>query len=259
MAELALIYNTATGKSSVKKIESAQIANSAVDSDQIAANAVITSKIASGAVIASKIAAGAVNAEKLATDAVESSKILSGAVTTDKIASGAVSSSKIGAGAVSADKLAAASVTSGKLASGSVQQENLASGIAVDLAECLKVDNWTAGGPIAAYAGVAILSGSAGVLIQADAFNEARMPAIGVVIEAVASGDTVDLYHAGGCQMASGVCSGHAGEPLFVASGGLVTRTPPSASGSIQQRIGEVLDDDHMFVQPNPVVIHIAG
>jgi hypothetical protein len=171
------------------------------------------------------------------------------AITSEKIVAGAVVSGKIGDGAI----------VSGSLASGQVGSNHLASGIAVDAAKYNVETRYNAISAIEAYAGVALQSGVAGALIQANAFDQSLMPAIGITTAAIASGDAADVFFDGVCDMDAAVISGSAGANIFVGSGGLIVTTPPTLSGSIQQKMGEVLNDDKVFVMSNPDTVTIGA
>lgn len=87
-----------------------------VQTVDLADTAVITSKLANGAVDTSKLGALAVTAANLADSSVISAKVDAAAITTAKLANGAVDNSKLGALAVDAAKLADSAVTSTKIA-----------------------------------------------------------------------------------------------------------------------------------------------
>lgn len=176
-----------------------------------------------------------------------------------QIEDGAIESAKIADAAVVSGKVGNGAIMSGSIASGQVGSNHLASGIAVDASKYSVESRYKASGVIAAYAGIAIMSGYGGVVVQADAFDPSFMPAIGISTAQIADGADADIFFDGVCDMASGVISGQAGSKIYVASGGLITTAPPAGSGCIQQKMGEVLGSGKVFVMSNPDTVMIGA
>jgi hypothetical protein len=142
LAVAALVLAMGGGAYAATKIQTSDIAKSAVTTKKIAKgavkgkrladSAVATAKIANAAVTSAKLADSAVTAAKIADAAVTSAKLADSAVATAKIADAAVTSAKLADNAVATAKIANAAVTSAKLADSAVTEAKLADGSVSD-------------------------------------------------------------------------------------------------------------------------------
>lgn len=112
------------------KLQTAQIATSAITADLIAAaaitetkidsNAITTAKIAAGAITTAKLAAGAVTANEIAANSITSAKIVAGTIQASDIATGTITATQIAASTITGDKIVANTITGGLLATSGV-------------------------------------------------------------------------------------------------------------------------------------------
>ena len=125
LAVAALVLAMAGGAYAATKIQTSDIAKSAVTTKKIAKGAVKGKRIADNGVATAKIADAAVTSAKLADSAAATAKIADAAVTSGKLADSAVTTAKIANAAVTSAKLADSAVTETKLADGSVANAKL--------------------------------------------------------------------------------------------------------------------------------------
>jgi hypothetical protein len=285
-----------SGKYASQSIRTADLGLGQVVSSIIGANVIDTAHIRNQGILSASIGAAAVGNTHLAAEIdaakltqgllpntrisglpyanlVLTNSIIAGDITTDaviaaKIQAGAVISAKIGALAVGTGHLADNAIISGKLASGaipdaSVSEAQLVSGISIDIAESLSEPTTIAAEPISGHACVLFLSGFAGKRVGvALANNPNRMPAVGKIgPTAVASGasmTTNPILSYG--RTVSPIGSGNVQKMVYVGTNGQPVTTPPNASGSCIQILGQVADNDGtMFLFPMPNFVQVAS
>jgi len=289
MADYVMVKDTSTGQVKVVLggITSGMIADGAVESTKLADGAVISAKIAAGAIGSGHIAAeqlvsahyapGSIGGGRIADggllsahygQTIASGHILSGQIGGDHVGAGALISANYAAGSIGGSHIAnegivsahlGAVIASGHILSGQIGANHLASGISVSASQYDLDTTWRAGAPISAHVGVSLLSGVDGWLMQANAFDPTLMPIVGAVNEVYASGDLVNMYVQGRCQWDESVTNDKAGAPVFVASGGVLTLTPPTASGITQQIAGTVMGSGFIMVNPDPTTVFIGA
>lgn len=91
----------------------------------------------------------------------------------------------------------------------------------------------------------------------ADASNLALMPALGLSDDAPASGITGDIFVQG--IVSNSAWAFTSGGLVFVASGGGLTQTVPSASGHIVQQMGIALTQTSMHLKPAVMTTRILS
>jgi hypothetical protein len=193
---------------------------------------------------------GASGSATLTSGQVQSGHIGNNAVTSGNIASGSVGWPKLASGAVRSGHIGDGAVVSGSIASGQVGQDHLASGIKLDIAELLVDDNFTAAERISG--GKAVGFNSSGNVQIAMAALPVRMPAVGVAIDNIESGQPVPIYHKGRVSSPEFNLSGGIGQAIFVGNSGELQVVHPSLSGSIIQPIGEGASQSGLFVGAVP-------
>ena len=109
---------------------------------------------------------------------------------------------------------------------------------------------------------VCLASGQLDVIVHAERQSGLRLPAVGVVIAAGASGSFTNVFSFGPVTTTNSgvIASGFHGRPLYVGSGGLIVNQSgfnagpssgaPFLSGSVVQQIGLAISGG-IFVNPN--------
>ena len=273
------IDSVVSGNIASGQVGNNHLANASVRSGHVASGQVFTLHVASGGLLSGAIGSGQIGNAHLGSGAVLSGHIGSGQVGQFHISSGAVTSGKLGVTGVPTgskflrDDFSWQTATAGAIASGDVQSGHVASGAVQGyLGSTRHIASGTVGiydfgsGAIAPisqfsaplFSGTAwtaiteeIISGvravslsESGALRIARADSSVTMPAIGVVVDNVASGRVANVYTAGPFQFTSGMAdySGYLGHNLWVSLSG--TLLPYSAvgfyGGCPEQSVGSV-------------------
>jgi hypothetical protein len=238
------------------------VVSGAIQSGMIASGAVqgffgSTRNIASGTVGVFDFGSGAVIAGTVGSGAIVSGNIASGQVGQFHLASGAVNSGHIGNNAV----------VSGSIASGQVNTYHFGSGATVTRAQF--VAPFVSGTPWTVtteetISGVrAVAFSQSGNLVIAMAGVSGRGPAIGIVVDNVASGTQANVYTVGPLQFTSGLgdYSGYLGQPLYVGRSGQIVTASGSfnsggfLSGDTFQQIGYAWTSGGALIGVNDPVI----
>lgn len=205
----------------------------------------------SGAILSGAIASGQIGFRHLANGAVQSGSIASGAISTFHFSSGAVLSGNIASGQIGLNHIASGAVLSGHIASGQISTYKLASGTAATISQFsapfVSGTAWTAITEEMISGVRAVAFSQSGTLRIAMASISGRMPAVGIVVENVASGIAANVYTAGAIQFTSGMAdySGYLGQTVFVGRSGQIVTTSGSfnsgglLSGNIIQPLGQ--------------------
>ena len=236
-------------------------ASGQIESRHLGAAAVQSVNIASEAILSGSIASGQIGTNHFASGAVQSGNIASGQIGTNHIAAAAVQSGHIASGQIGTFKFASGAVQSGNIASGQIGTYKFSSGATITRTQFSSP--LVSGTPWALITSE-IISGtravsisSSGTLQIAMASVSTRMPAIGVVVENVASGISANVYTLGTFQTTSGMSdySGYLGKAVYVGRSGCVVSTSGSfnsgghLSGDIYQRIGAIFNSGGVIVQ----------
>lgn len=155
--------------------------------------------------------------------------------------SGEVRSGHIGNDAITSGNIAPGQIGSGHLASGLLQGGGAQQGkILVD--DFFTVEEMVSGGR-------AVQISQSGRLRIAMAAVSGRMPAEGVVMDNVLSGDVAQMYIAGRAPLSPAVnFSGFVGQSIWVGQSGSLDTASPPFSGSVIQRIGTPYSQSGLFV-----------
>lgn len=183
----------------------------------------------------------------------ETASLLSGAVTSGNIASGTIGQFPLASGAVQSGQLGQGAIGPGVIASGTISNTSYASGGSPSL---FFDTSFVAGEAFSGVSPVCLSSG--GVLLTAYSTSGFRTPAIGIVFDNVASGNTATVVTMGKSTVTSGLdikWSGHVGESVYVGSGGrIVLSGDNSLTGAVlTQRVGVALSGG-LFVRISPDV-----
>lgn len=165
-------------------ITAPKISDAAVTAAKVAASAITETKISDGAIATPKLAASAVTAAKIAAGTITANELAAGSITTVKLAAGAVTAAKIAAGTITASEIAAGAITAVKLAAGSVETDKLAA--AAVTAAKIAADTITAGQIAAGAISTSELSAGAVAAgkIAAGAINAASLIVDGIITAA---------------------------------------------------------------------------
>ena len=225
-----VVYDTETGRWTARKLRAAEIES--LDAATITSGLIPHARI-SGLPYANLSLAGSIIANDI--DSVDAAKIASGLLPHARISGLPYANLEL---------------------TGEIQESDLVSGISIDIAEILKEPTYAAGEPISSYLAV-YLMGSKEVGV-AKANDAAKMPAIGAVTVALASGDTAAIWTQGRCDADPALISGQYQKVVFVQTDGQLRVSAPSASGNIQQRMGVVANDSQIMLYPSPIAVDIA-
>jgi len=272
-------YDTSTGRYFAQNVQTAQIEDLAVTSAKLAAAVVasIEAGVTDGGITSAKLASGIVGSVHLADEAVKSGDIaaniiatphilaggiLSGAIGADEIGKehikdGEIVSAAIGAGIIADVLLANYGVVSGKVASGAITENELVSGISIDIAEMSIEPSYRAEDLISAHLGVQFSTSGYFDFSQAADINS--MPAAGITLANILSGQVGSFQHRGRVKNSAWSFSGYVGKAVYAGLSSEVTLTAPSASGQCVQRIGHVIDDDSVFLTPDPFFVQLGA
>jgi hypothetical protein len=186
--------------------------------------------------------------------------IASGTIGPNDIGSGAIVSGRIASGQIGNFHLASGSVTSGAIASGQLSTYHLASGATATRSQFVgpfvSGTFWNANTQETISGTRAVSLSQSGNLQIAMAAVSGRMPAIGIVVDNVLSGISVNVYTQGVFQFSSGMSnySGYLGKRLFVGRSGQITVVSGAwssggfASGDIGQVIGTPINSGGAFI-----------
>lgn len=227
------------------------------DPSSIMSGAVTSGDLAFNTVYSGNIASGQVGWPHIANASIQSGSIASGVIFALHLASGGLGSGAIGSGQISTLHVASGGILSGAIGSGQVSTFHLASGAICSISQ--GVASIASGLPPTvitqeAISGVrAVAISQSGALWIAMAAVSGRMPAIGVVVDNVASGIQANVFTQGNIIFTSGLFTGIGffGQPVWVGrSGHLCPQSgsfcsggigPTGFSGDIGQKMGVVL------------------
>ena len=231
-------------------IRSGHIGDAAVVSGNIASGQIGNAHIASGGVLSGNIASGQIGTNHISSGAVTSGNIASGQVGLNHLASGSVRSGVIASGQIGSFHIASGGVLSGNIASGQIGPNHFNSGAIINAARNVILAGLTTEETVSGFRAVNI--SHSGRIRIANPNISGRMPAIGINITNVLSGQAVDIVTHGIDQAASGMVnfSGYIGRELYVGSGGLIITGGSVVSGIVAQRIGQCLNSGGLLVNP---------
>lgn len=195
--------------------------------------------IGNSAVVSGSIASGQVASGHLASGTVLPNYITSGGVTSGMLGDSSVLSGSIGSGQIAHPMFGSGAILSGDIASGQIGTYHLASGTSVTQAEIVVDSSFVTAELISGGRAVGLTS--SGTLQIAMAAVSGRMPAVGVLGENIASGQSATITQKGRSFSPNYNFSGFGGQLIFVgASGTLDGTTPggPTFSGAIVQAVG---------------------
>jgi len=249
-----------------ESITSAKLASGAVVGDRVAIDGIVSSHIGANVIGGIHILAGAIVSGKLGTNIIATPHILNQGILSASIGAneiggahildGSILSGEIGANAVGGAKLWDYGLVSGKYASGSITEGALVSGISIDITEISQEPSYRAEALISSFLGVQF--SISGYFNYAQAADIDTMPAVGVAIANILSGQIGTFQHQGRMINPNWDFSGHVGELLFLGTSSQVTLTAPTASGECAQRVAKVIDPTTVFVRPELAFIQVA-
>ena len=114
-------------------------------------------------------------------------------------------------------------------------------------------ESWKAGEALATYS-VVYMDGT--LIKKADASNQTKMPAVGMIKAAVAQGASVDVWYRG--VINNSAWNFTSGQPLFLMSGGVIGHNAPDVSGNIVQLLGEALTKTSIHLDPEDSIMVVG-
>lgn len=257
MADYVIIYDTATGRLKAKLAETEQLTDALITSAKIGSGQIGSLHVKPAAIISSLIASGAIGRDHIKHGEIVSALIAAAAIGSGHIEVGAIGDALLKDDGIVSGKIAGRALQSGAYGLESITESELVSGISIDIAEYLKEPTYTSK---AAISGASCVYLASGKLIDTALPHSGYLPAIGIIGDAVAADTLTPVFYGGRFShgLLSGTCSGYWGKRVFLAASGQISRTPPSASGQAVQAIGEIADNDSLFVFPEPRFIEIA-
>lgn len=233
------------------------IADAAITSSDIAINTIDTTHILNQGILSASYGANIIAAPHIANQGLLSANYGAAAIAGAHIANQGLTSSTYGAGSVGGTHIADLGITSGKYAAQSITEGVLVSGISIDIAEMNIEPGYRAKAEISGLACVYVANISGNYVDTALAIS-GYMPAIGITLAAIASGQLGSIIYAGRADAPTSVVSGQYRKQVYVGTSGQLAVTPPSATGNCQQIMGVVKDDDEVMLFPEPSYIEIA-
>lgn len=285
-------------------VRSGIIASGQVGFPHLANQSVLSGTIGSGQIASGHMSPAFITglgAVTLLSGQVGSGFVASGAVqgffgSTRNIASGTIGSFDFGSGAVMAGQLGSGAVQSGNYASGSIASGMLASGLLANIGggsvtsgSIVTIDfasgavspfseglvQWLSGFSLASVITQETISGICAVNLNSGALQVAmasvvgRMPAIGIVVDNVASGIQVNVYSDGMFQVpvlsGMSIYSGYIGQNIFVGRSGQIVTSSGSVnsgglqSGDIYQPIGWAVNNSGISVSVTSQLPFVPG
>lgn len=276
-----LAFNTVySGNVASGQIGWPHIANASIQSGSIASGIIFALHVASGGLGSGAIGSGQVGFGHLADGSVRSGTIGSGQVSTNHLTSGATVAAsgsiqifQLGSGAVNSGHVSSGAVLGQDgggaftVASGTLGKNDLSSGAIIRAAQYgtpfQSGTSWqlTAEEPISGVR--AVLVSQSGRLLMAMASVSGRMPAIGIVVENVASGINANVYTHGAFQFSSGMTdfSGWLGKTVWVGRSGQVVQWSGGfnsggfnvgSGGDFFQRLGTITGSGSIVANVQP-------
>lgn len=225
-------------------------------SASFAAAAIGTPHIANQSILSALVGANVLATPHIANAGILSASIASGNIGRGHIAATAVASAQIAAGAVGHGLVTDYGIISGKVASGAITEEGLASGISIDISETVQEPSYRAALAIAAYE--AVYFSASGYFSQAQAGVATKMPAVGIAGAAIASGAIGTILGFGRVTNTAWALSGSEGKVVFCGTSSEITKTAPSASGAVVQRMGQIVADRTIMLLPDVIAVQIG-
>ena len=261
-AIISLLGSVADGAITSSKIASGvvggvHIADATITSSDIAANTIGGIHILDGSILSGDIAANVLATPHIANQGILSASYGANVIGGAHVANQGLTSSTYGAGSVGGTHIADLGITSGKYAAQSITEGVLVSGISIDIAETSIDPGYRAKLPISGLACVYVANMSGNYVDTALALS-GYMPAIGITLAPIASGQLGSIIYAGRATAPASVVSGQYRKQVYVGASGQLAVTPPSATGNCQQIMGVVKDDDEVMLFPEPSYIEIA-
>ena len=97
-----------------------------------------------------------------------------------------------------------------------------------------------------------------GECYKADANDSDKMPVIGIAKESASAGDTLDIYHGGKVNSVKRDADFSIRDTIYMsATPGQMTKTPPTVSGTGQQRLGVATGVDDILLNIDLTIMWI--
>jgi len=233
------------------------LGNAIITSSKIATNVIATPHILNQGILSASFGANVIATPHIANQGLLSSVFGAGAIGGAHVANQGLLSANFAAGVIGHSLVTDYGIVSGKIASGAVTENELVSGISIDIAETSIEPGYRAKANISGLACVYVAAVSGNYVDTALAIS-GYMPAIGITLVPIASGQLGSIIYAGRAAGPTSVISGQYRKQVYVGTSGQLAVTPPSTSGYCQQIMGVVKDDDEVMLFPEPGYIEIT-
>lgn len=252
--------NIASGQIGQFHHASGSVHGAAGTGQHVASGTIGSFDIGSGAIISGRIASGQIGQNHIANTSIIGSHIAAATINASKLGSGAVVSGTIASGQIGGFHIANGGVLSGNVASGILHTYHLSSGATATRSQFagpfVSGTSWTCLTEEIISGVRAVAISQSGRLRVAMAAVSGRMPAIGIVVDNVASGIQANVYTEGVFQVTSGLndFSGSLGLPTYVGRSGQIVQTSGSwnsggfSSGDVWQRVGVPLNSGSLVI-----------
>ena len=275
LANVTTVGTIGTGVWQGTAIASGYIAADAITGAKIADDAIDSEHYTDGSIDNAHLAADAVTGAKIADDAVDSEHYVDGSIDNQHIANGTIALAKtaitggtnltIATNALNVDD--AFLINSGNdTTSGTITAAGFTAGDAgqVYFSDTAPASDHTATGVVISIASGESVAAFNSVYIRsdgevgpADADEVAKMPAIGVALEAKGDGEATKILVAG--VLRDDTYNFTPGADLFIGTtAGEITATAPSGSGDTVQKVGVALTADSIYVNFNTTEVLLA-
>lgn len=224
--------------------------------------------IASGTIGTNDIGSGQVQSGNIASGTIASGMLASGLLAGIVLTSGQVQSGNIGNNAILSGNIASGIIASGMLASGLIASINVSilSGTIVEYARETIYDNLIAGELISGIQPIAMQSG---LMVLAASSGFARLPAIGIAVDNISSGQAGKVYTRGylfdvrfGSGWFANSFSGQVNAALFVHNVNQVGISNPLTllpGGHIWQRAATWINGSGILINPGDIYVGSSG
>lgn len=239
-------------------IATPHILNQGLLSSVFGANVIATPHILNQGILSASFGAAIIAAPHIANQGLRSANYGALDIGGAHIANQGLLSANLAVGVIGDTLVANYGIVSGKYASGSITEGALVSGISIDIAEVGQEPTFRAQELVSAYLGVYFAA--SGYFNYAQAATATKMPAVGIAAGNILSGQIGTIHHTGRIRNTAWDLSGYVGSLVFVGTSSEVTLMVSGlmVSGRCVQRMGQVIDEDAVFLRPDLVFAQVA-
>lgn len=234
------------------------IANATITSSDIAANTLGGIHIINQGLISANFGTNIIATPHIANQGILSASFGANVIGGAHVVNQGLISANFAAGSIGDGHIADQGIVSGKYAPGSIIEDNLVSGISIDISEVGQEPTFRAQNEVSGYLGVYF--SASGYFNYAQAATVTKMPAVGIAVGDITSGQIGTIHHTGRITNAAWNFSGYVGALAFLGTSSEVTLMVSGLmiSGRCVQRMGEVIWEDAVFLRPEMTFAQIG-